>query len=128
MINAAIVGYGNLGHGVKRALENSVDIKLAAVFTKRVERLRKEIKDVPVLGTNKFSLPKGMNIDVAILCGGSKEDTPIQGPLFAHKFNSVDSFDTHADIPRYFQEIDSIARKSRHVSIISAGWDRVSSH
>jgi diaminopimelate dehydrogenase len=110
MINAAIVGYGNLGHGVKRALENSVDIKLAAVFTRRPEQLKKEITEVPLLGTDNFSLPKGMKIDVAILCGGSKEDTPIQGPLFAHKFNTVDSFDTHADIPRYFQKMDSIAR------------------
>ena len=123
MINAAIVGYGNLGHGVKRALENSVDIKLTAVFTRRPEQIKKEITEVPVLGTDKFSLPKDMRIDVAILCGGSKEDTPIQGPLFAHKFNTVDSFDTHADIPRYFQEMDSVAKKSRHVSIISTGWD-----
>jgi diaminopimelate dehydrogenase len=123
MINAAIVGYGNLGRGVKRALENSIDIKLTAVFTKRLEQLKKEITEVPVFGTNKFSLPKNMRIDMAILCGGSKEDTPIQGPIFAHKFNTVDSFDTHADIPRYFQQMDSIARKNGHVSIISAGWD-----
>jgi len=123
MINAAIIGYGNLGRGVKLALENSVDIKLTAVFTRRPEQLKKEITEVPVLATDKFLLPKDVRIDVAILCGGSKEDTPIQGPLFAHKFNTVDSFDTHADIPRYFKQMDSIARKSGHVSIISAGWD-----
>jgi diaminopimelate dehydrogenase len=123
MINAAIVGYGNLGHGVKLALENSADIKLAAVFTKRFEQLKKEITDVPLFGTEKFSLPKDIKIDVAILCGGSKEDTPIQGPIFAQKFNTVDSFDTHADIPRYFQQMDSIGKKNGHVSIISAGWD-----
>jgi len=99
MINAAIVGYGNLGRGVKRALETSADIKLATVFTRRPEQLKKEITEVPILGTDKFSLPKALKIDVAILCGGSKEDTPIQGPFFAQKFNTVDSFDTHADIP-----------------------------
>jgi len=123
MINAAIVGYGNLGRGVKQALEASADIKLTVVFTKRFEQLKKEIKEVPVLATDGYSLPKDMKIDVAILCGGSKEDTPIQGPVFARKFNTVDSFDTHADIPRYFKQMDSIARKSGHVSIISAGWD-----
>ena len=123
MINAAIVGYGNLGKGVKRALEASVDIKLSAIFSRRVDQLKKEIKEVPVLETQKFSLPKGLKIDVAILCGGSKEDTPIQGPIFAKQFNTVDSFDTHADIPRYFQQMDSIARKNGHVSIFSAGWD-----
>jgi len=123
MINAAIIGYGNLGRGVMRALKNSVDIQLTAVFTRRPEQIKKEIKEGPVLGTDKFSLPKDMRIDVAILCGGSKEDTPVQGPLFARKFNTVDSFDTHADIPRYFRKMDSIARKGKHVSIISAGWD-----
>lgn len=123
MINIAIVGYGNLGRGVKRALEDSSDMKLTAVFTRRPDQLKKEIKDIPVLATEKFSLPKGLKIDVAILCGGSKEDTPVQGPLFAQKFNTIDSFDTHADIPRYFQQIDSTARKNGHVSVISAGWD-----
>jgi len=123
MVNAAIVGYGNLGRGVKLALKNGVGIKLTAVFTRRPEQLKKEITEVPVLGTDKFSLPKGLRIDVAILCGGSKEDTPVQGPIFAHKFNTVDSFDTHADIPRYFRQMDSIAKKNGHVSIISAGWD-----
>ncbi len=123
MIHAAIVGYGNLGRGVKRALEKSADMTLTAVFTKRVEQLKKEITEVPVLATDKFSLPKTMKIDVAILCGGSKEDTPVQGPIFAQKFNTVDSFDTHADIPRYFKQMDSITKKAGHVSIISAGWD-----
>lgn len=123
MINIAIVGYGNLGRGVKHALENAGDMKLVAVFSRRPDKLKKEITEVPVLRTDKFSLPKDISIDVAILCGGSKEDTPVQCPLFARKFNTVDSFDTHAEIPRYFQEMDAIARKSRHVSIISAGWD-----
>jgi len=39
MINAAIVGYGNLGRGVRRALENSADFKLVAMFTRRPEQL-----------------------------------------------------------------------------------------
>ncbi len=123
MINIAIVGYGNLGRGVKAAIEKNTDTKLTAFFTRRPEQLKREIKDVPVLSTENPSVPKGLILDVAILCGGSKEDTPRQGPVFARLFNTVDSFDTHADIPRYFKEIDSIARQNKHVSIISAGWD-----
>ncbi len=123
MINAAIVGYGNLGRGVRRAMETSADMKLTAVFSRRVDHLKKEITQVPVLPTEKLTLPKGIKIDVAVLCGGSKEDTPVQGPVFAQRFNTVDSFDTHADIPRYFKQMDSIARKNEHVSIFSAGWD-----
>ena len=123
MINAAIVGYGNLGHGVRYAIENCADIKLAAVFSRRPEKLRKEISEVPVFETDRFSLSKEVKIDVAILCGGSKEDTPTQGPLFARMFDTVDSFDTHGDIPRYFKTMDSVAKENDHVSIVSAGWD-----
>ena len=123
MINVAIVGYGNVGRGVVAALEKSADMKLAAAFSRRPEQVAKQLKGVEVLNTEKSSLPKGLRIDVAILCGGSKEDVPVQGPMFAKKFNTVDSFDTHADIPRYFKKMDAVAKKSGNVSIISAGWD-----
>ncbi len=123
MINIAIVGFGNLGRGVKFAIEKNPDTKLTALFSRRPEQLKQEIKEVPLFGSENISLPKGLKIDVAILCGGSKEDTPKQGPVFARLFNTVDSFDTHADIPCYFGQIDSIAKQTKHVSIISAGWD-----
>jgi diaminopimelate dehydrogenase len=79
-------------------------MKLVAAFSRRPEQVAKQLKGVPVLNTGKFALPKGLRIDVAILCGGSKEDVPVQGPMFAGQFSTVDSFDTHADIPRYFTE------------------------
>ncbi len=123
MINVAIVGYGNVGRGVIAALGASADMKLVAAFSRRPEQVAKQLKGVEVLNTEKFSLPKSMKIDVAILCGGSKEDVPVQGPMFAKKFSTVDSFDTHADIPRYFKKIDAIARSNGSVSIVSAGWD-----
>ncbi len=121
-INVGIVGYGNVGRGVKQALEKNADMKLVAILTRRPEQVRKEIKNVHVFHTDE-PLPKRVQIDVAILCGGSRKDMPIQGPKFAERYNTVDSFDTHADIPRYFKEMDSIAKKHGNVSIISAGWD-----
>ena len=123
MINVAIVGYGNVGRGVVAALGNSSDMKLAVVFSRRPEQVARQFKGIEVLNTEKFSLPKGLRIDVAILCGGSKEDVPVQGPMFARRFSTVDSFDTHADIPRYFKKIDAITKKNGSVSIIAAGWD-----
>jgi diaminopimelate dehydrogenase len=123
MINIAIVGYGNLGRGVKSALERNADMKLTAVFSRRAEAVKRELKSVPVLLGDPVSAPKSLRIDVAVLCGGSKEDTPVQGPLFAEKFNTVDSFDTHADIPRYFKKMDKIASENGNAAIISAGWD-----
>src|SRR5690606_39300583 len=46
-----------------------------------------------------------------------------QGPALAARFNTVDSFDTHARIPEYFESVDAAARSGRNVSIISVGWD-----
>jgi diaminopimelate dehydrogenase len=62
-------------------------------------------------------------IDVLILCGGSKQDLPEQGPRLAGLFNTVDSFDTHARIPDYFAAIDAPARANGKTALISAGWD-----
>lgn len=121
-IAIAIVGYGNVGCGVEAALKLNADTELVAIFTRRPERVREAVKAVPVLSIED-SVPSDLEIDVVILCGGSKADTPVQGPLFARRFNTVDSFDTHAAIPAYFETMDKIARAHGHVSIISTGWD-----
>jgi diaminopimelate dehydrogenase len=123
MINIAIVGYGNVARGVHKAIKNNPDMKLAAVFSRRPEAIRKEIGNLPVIKTDKDSPKPSLPVDVAILCGGSKEDVPVQGPLFARWYSTVDSFDTHASIPDYFRRMDSVARENGNVSIISAGWD-----
>ncbi|KAF5415119.1 MAG: hypothetical protein C5S38_04295 [Candidatus Methanophagaceae archaeon] len=120
-INIALVGYGNVGRGVEEALKLNADTELVAVLTRRPEQVRNELNDVPVFHIEED--PEDIQVDVAILCGGSKEDIPIQGPKFAERFNTVDSFDTHAEIPSYFQKMDSIAKEHGHVHIISAGWD-----
>jgi len=38
-------------------------------------------------------------------------------------FNTVDSFDTHAKIPEYFDAVDQAARQAGTTAIISVGWD-----
>jgi diaminopimelate dehydrogenase len=50
-------------------------------------------------------------------------DLPQQGPMMAAIFNTVDSYDTHARIPDYFNELDRISRQSGKTAIISTGWD-----
>jgi diaminopimelate dehydrogenase len=121
-INIAIAGYGNVSRGVEAALKLNADTELVAVFTRRPDQVRKRVKDVAVLHIEE-PVPEELHLDVVILCGGSKEDIPVQGPQFAARFNTVDSFDTHASIPSYFQTMDSIAKEHGQVTIISAGWD-----
>jgi len=62
-------------------------------------------------------------VDVLILCGGSATDLPKQTPEFAKLFNVVDSFDTHANIPTHYAEVDAAAKAAGNVGVSSVGWD-----
>ena len=48
---------------------------------------------------------------------------PEQGPALSALFNTVDSFDTHAKIPEYFESVDKSANPNGKTAIISVGWD-----
>ena len=122
-IKVGIVGYGNLGRGVECALSRCPDMEFVGVFTRRppdtVPLLDKSRKAMPVEEAENM---RGQ-IDVMILCGGSAVDLPEQGPYFASRFHTVDSFDTHAKIPEYFDSMNQAAGKTGHISILSVGWD-----
>jgi diaminopimelate dehydrogenase len=123
MIRIGIVGYGNLGRGVELAIRQNPDMRLASVFTRRASG-EIELKDssVSVLHISEAEKMKA-EIDVMILCGGSATDLPEQGPVFARLFNTVDSFDTHAKIPEYFDTVEQAAKAGGKIGIISIGWD-----
>lgn len=121
-IRVGITGYGNLGKGVEYAVESSDDMVLAGIFSRRSPEQIKPRTGVPVYSIEQAAQMKNQ-IDVMIVCGGSANDLPVQTAQLAEHFNLVDSFDTHAKIPEHFENVDRISRKSKKVSIISAGWD-----
>lgn len=122
-IRIGILGYGNLGRGVEAAVGQNPDMELVAVFTRRdPATVSIQSKNVPVYLVDDAPNYKN-DIDVLILCGGSATDLPEQVPHFAQWFNTIDSFDTHAKIPAFFEAVDEVAQKSNTVSIISVGWD-----
>lgn len=122
-IRIAVIGYGNLGRGVELAVGQCADMELVGVFTRRAPEA--VLTSIP--GTRVFAMEDLTRhqdaIDVAILCGGSKSDLPVQGPELAERFTIVDSFDTHAEIPAYFAAVDTPARANQRTAIISTGWD-----
>jgi diaminopimelate dehydrogenase len=119
-IRIGIVGYGNLGRGVESAIAQNPDMKLEAVFTRRKpDGVQTSVKTLHISEAEAYR----NDIDVMILCGGSATDLPEQGPQFAKLFNTVDSFDTHAKIPEYFDAVDAAAKAGGYVSVISTGWD-----
>lgn len=122
-IRIGILGYGNLGKGVEASIEQQPDMELVAVFSRRspesVQTVRPETKVLHVDDAEKHK----DDIDVLILCGGSATDLPEQAPEFAKLFNTIDSFDTHARIPEFFEAVDQAAKPNGKTSIISVGWD-----
>ena len=78
MYNFAIVGYGNLGKGVEKALMKRDDAQIVGVFTRR------NPDTVHTLGTNVYHLDDILDfkeeIDLCIICGGSANDLPVQTP------------------------------------------------
>ena len=117
----AINGYGNLGRAVELAVNNSDDMELVAIFTRRdPESL--DTQFAPAVSIDEA--PDYVDqVDVCVLCGGSATDLVEQGPEFVKLFNTVDSYDNHSKIPEYFASIDRAAKASGHVGVISAGWD-----
>ena len=123
-INVAICGYGNLGRGVERAITRNPDMELVGIYTRRDPAEVESITGVAVYNIcGLLSEECQKKIDVLILCGGSATDLPEQGPTFAGRYNTVDSFDTHAKIPEYFAAVNKMALGAGHTAIISTGWD-----
>lgn len=123
IIRVAIAGYGNLGRGAQAAIKQSPDMQLVCVFSRREPASVTLIDNsVPVYAMDDIAQYKD-EIDVLILCGGSKSDLPEQGPALAGLFNIVDSFDTHAKIPEYFAALDAPAKEANKVAMLSVGWD-----
>ena len=121
-VKVGICGYGNLGKGVEKEITNSEDMELVAVFTRRNPEDLKINSDVPVVNTSDMEQWKD-KIDVMIMCGGSATDLPVQVVEAAKLFNTVDSFDTHAKIPEYYNAVNQSALSSNKTSVISGGWD-----
>ncbi len=122
-IKVGIVGYGNIARGVEASIKQNSDMELVAVFTRRSpESVTVATNGAVVKHIDDVLEFKG-KIDVMILCGGSATDLPVQTPVIAKNFNTIDSFDTHAKIPEYFKSVDAVAKTSGTTSIVSVGWD-----
>lgn len=119
IMKIGIVGYGNLGKALEKiAVENNTEI--VGIFTRR-----EPCKVISPYKSKVYSFVDVCDfagaIDVLLLCVGSKSDLVGVAEQVANKFNTVDSFDTHAKIPEY---ADFMRRTvTDKLSYISIGWD-----
>ena len=107
---------------LKRLLMHCDDMELVGVFTRR------DPANVSIdSGAKAYNVSELENmkddIDVLIICGGSATDLPEMTPKYAAMFNVIDSFDTHANIPVHFANVDKAATAAGKIGIISCGWD-----
>ncbi len=121
-IRIGILGYGNLGKGIEIGIKNNSDMELVAIFTRRDPDKISTITGTKVVSIDDIENWKD-KIDVMMLCGGSATDLPVQGPKYSEIFNTIDSFDTHHDIPEYYKKVDESAKKGNNIALISVGWD-----
>ncbi|GFI49708.1 meso-diaminopimelate D-dehydrogenase [Lachnospiraceae bacterium] len=122
-IRIGIAGYGNIGRGVELAIARNEDMELKAVFTRRdPSSVKIHTENAAVMHMDDMLSMKD-EIDIMMLCGGSATDLPVLGPKIAADFNTIDSFDTHARIPEYFENVDKAAKAGGKIGIISVGWD-----
>ncbi len=122
-IRIGIAGYGNLGRGVESAIAQNADLELVGVFTRRTPESVQTLRPETAVFAHGELAGRTADIDVLILCGGSKDDLPEQSPALAALFNIVDSFDTHARVPEHFDAVDGPARAAGKTALISSGWD-----
>ena len=122
-IKIGILGYGNLGRGVEAAIKQNPDLELTGVYTRRSpDSLKINTEGVAVRSASELESGRE-DIDVLIICGGSATDLPEMTPKYAELYNVIDSFDTHANIPTHFKNVDAAAKKGNKIGIISCGWD-----
>ena len=121
-IRIGILGYGNLGRGVEKAVNACDDMELIGVFTRRDPANVSIDSGAKAYNVNDLENMQDA-IDVLIICGGSATDLPEMTPKYAAMYNVIDSFDTHANIPVHFANVDKAAKQAGKIGIISCGWD-----
>lgn len=120
-ISVAIVGWGNVGRGCKRAIEESSDLVLAGVV-RRPSTV--SLEEIELQNTKVVSdIAKLKGVDVVLLCIPSREVPAKIAEYQKMGFSTVDSYDEHERIVAVRKEADITAKAKKVVSIIAAGWD-----
>lgn len=117
-IRLGIVGYGNLGKACEKIALNDEQIETVGIFSRR-----QNVKSP--YGTNVYLQDDifDFDMDVVLLCVGSQSDLEETAYKIATKFNTADSFDTHAKIPDYIDRMSKIAKDNDRLCCVAVGWD-----
>ncbi len=120
-IKVAIVGYGNVGRFTAEAVRSAEDMDLVGIVRRASSLKNKpsELSDIKVVSDIK----ELGNVDVAIICGPSRNAPEIAEACLNIGINTVDCFDIHTDIFDVHEKLDAVAKSHKTSSIMAAGWD-----
>lgn len=117
-IKIAVVGLGNIGKAACDAVAIAEDMELCGIV-RRAATEGETYNGVKVTGDIK-NLSK---VDVAILCGPSREVPKMAEKYLQMGINTIDSFDIHSEIWDVKTRLDGIAKANKACSVISTGMD-----
>lgn len=120
-ISIAIVGWGNVGRGCKRALTECSDLVLTGVVRRASSLAYKdpELDDIRVVS----DIAKLGWVDVVLLCVPSREVPDLRKHYQSKGYCTVDTYDDPLHVVRAKKDADLYAKSKKVVSIVSSGWD-----
>ena len=117
-IKMGIVGYGNLGKACEKIVLSDENIELVGILSRR-NGVKSDF------GTQVYSQNDifKFDMDVVLLCVGSQSDLQDTAAKIATKFNTIDSFDTHAEMAKHIDRMSKIAYDNDRLYFVGIGWD-----
>ena len=111
-MRVSIVGYGNLGKSLEKEILKSDELELAAIYSRRkIDHAKyRPLREIE----------KDTETEVMLIALGSYSDVREHSEALA-KFDTVDSFDTHAAMEDYKKELTAL--NGERIALVGLGWD-----
>lgn len=122
---AAVLGLGNIGRCVIRALEQSPDATCVGVVRRSTSlgTTPYDLRGVPDFPSFDDLLSKVERPDVVIMGLPSRLSPHAAAELLSRGFCTVDSFDIHDRVVEVVGTLEDKADKGHAVAVTAAGWD-----
>lgn len=111
-MRVSIAGYGNLGKSLEKEILKSDESELVAIYSRR-NISHAKYRPLREIG-------KDTETEVMLIALGSYSDVREQEKALA-KFDTVDSFDTHAAMEDYKKELTAL--NGERIALVGLGWD-----
>ena len=117
MINAAVMGYGNIGKAAIEAINEAPDFNLVGVVSRTLEN--GVLGSIPIMR----SVDELHGVQVVVLCVPSRKVPDIAEEILLKGITTVDCFDIHGEIYDLYIRLNAAAKKGECMCATSVGFD-----